>query len=119
MRQYTELSAMPPVFSVEREKEMAIITFYTDVQPVERENDTAYQAVAWSMRCPWQENLLARVEAKPDLWLSKIKTITAAEESAAELDRLKLTATDDAICELAEIVADLTDAVTELAGMIV
>lgn len=41
-----------------------------------------------------------------------------AEESAAELERLKLTATDDAICELAEIVADLTDAVTELAGMI-
>lgn len=70
------------------------------------------------MRCPWQDNLPARVEANPDLWLAKIKTITAAEESAAELERLKLTATDDAICELAEIVADLTDAVTELAGMI-
>lgn len=70
------------------------------------------------MRYPWQENLPARVEANPDLWLSKIKTITAAEESAAELERLKQTATDDAICDLAEIVADLTDAVTELAGMI-
>lgn len=118
MRQNTELSAMPPVFSVEQENGMAIITFYTDVQPVERESDTAYQAVAWSMRCPWQDNLPARVEANPDLWFAKIRSITAAEESAAELERLKLTATDDAICELAEIVADLTDAVTELAGMI-
>lgn len=70
------------------------------------------------MRCPWQENLPGRIEANPDLWLSKIKTITTAEESAAELERLKQTATDDAICDLAEIVADLTDAVTELAGMI-
>ena len=118
MRQNTELSAMPPVFSVEQENGTAIITFYTDVQPVERENDTAYQAVAWSMRCPWQDNLPARVEANTDLWLAKIKSITAAEESAAELERLKQTATDDAICERAEIVADLTDAVTELAGMI-
>ena len=118
MRQNTELSAMPPVFSVEQENGTAIITFYTDVQPVERENDTAYQAVAWSMRCPWQDNLPERVEANPDLWLAKIKSITAAEESAAELERLKQTATDDAICDLAEIVADLTDAVTELAGMI-
>lgn len=70
------------------------------------------------MRCPWQDNLQERVEASPELWLAKIRSVTAAEESAAELERLKLTATDDAICELAEIVADLTDAVTELAGMI-
>jgi len=31
---------------------------------------------------------------------------------------LKVTATDDAICDLADIVADLTDAVTELAALI-
>ena len=118
MRQNTELSAMPPVFTVEQENGMAIITFFTDVQEVEHGEGIAFQAVAWSMRCPWQDNLPARVEANPDLWLAKIKTITAAEESAAELERLKQTATDDAICDLAEIVADLTDAVTELAGMI-
>ena len=118
MRQNTELSAMPPVFSVERERGLANITFYTDVQQVEREGGTAYQAVAWSTSFPWQDSLPARIEANPDLWLTKIKTITAAEESAAELERLKHTATDDAICELAEIVADLTDAVTELAGML-
>lgn len=118
MRQNTELSATPPVFSVEQENGMAIITFYTDVQQVERENGAAYQTVAWTMCCPWQDSLPARVEANPDLWLAKIKTITATEESNAELERLKQTATDDAICDLADIVADLTDAVTELAGMI-
>ena len=109
---------MPPVFSVEQEKGMAIITFYTDVQQVELENDTAYQATAWSMHCPWTENLVERIEAKPDLWLAKIKSVTEAEESAVELERLKLTATDDAICELAGLVSDLVDAVTELATMI-
>ena len=118
MRQKTELSAMPPVFSVEQEKGMAIITFYTDVQQVERENDIAYQAMAWSMRCPWTEHLVERIEAKPNLWLSKIKSVTEAEEAAIELERLKLTATDDAICELAGLVSDLVDAVTELATMI-
>lgn len=117
MRQKTELSAMPPVFSVEQENETAIISFYTDVQQVEQESDTAYQAVAWSMKCPWASNLPERVEANPDLWLKKIKSLTAVEESAADLESLKATATDDAICELAEIVADLTDAVTELATM--
>lgn len=118
MRQNTELSETPPVYSVEKEGETAIITFYTDVQPVERGGDTAYQATAWSMRCPWQDSLPERVDGNPELWLTKIRSVTAAEESAAELERLKLTATDDAVCELAEIVADLTDAVTELAGMI-
>jgi len=44
--------------------------------------------------------------------------VTYAEESAAHLEELKVTATDDAVCELAEIVADLADAVTELAGLI-
>ncbi|WP_418231641.1 hypothetical protein [Butyricicoccus sp.] len=44
--------------------------------------------------------------------------MTEAEEAAAELERLKETATDDAVCELADIVADLTDAVTELATMV-
>lgn len=72
----------------------------------------------WSTEVPNQSNLEERIAANPDLWLSKIKTVTASEESAAELNRLKETATDDAVCDLAEIVADLTDAVTELATMI-
>lgn len=118
MRQNMELSAMPPAFTVEQEDEKAIISFFTDVQEVEREDGTAYLAEVWSMNCPWQPTLPHRVSENPELWLAKIKSITTAEESAAELERLKQTATDDAICELAEIVADLVGAVTELAGMI-
>ena len=64
------------------------------------------------------DNLNDRVAANPDLWLAKAKAITTEEESAQRLKELMKTATDDAICDLAEIVADLMDAVTELAGMI-
>lgn len=118
MRQNVELSAMPPAFTVEQEGETAIITFYTDVQEEERENDTVYLAEAWSMNCPWQEGLQRRVNSAPERWLAKIKAVTAQEESAQRLEELKVTATDDAICDLAGIVADLMDAVTELATMI-
>lgn len=70
------------------------------------------------MSCPWQDSLQRRVSAAPDAWLAKIKAVTAQEESARRLEELKDTATDDAICDLADIVADLMDAVTELATMI-
>lgn len=64
------------------------------------------------------DNLSQRIRRDPELWRAMVKAVTAAEESAAHLEELKVTATDDAICELAEIVADLTDAVVELAALI-
>ena len=118
MRQSTELTAMPPEFTVTVEDDRAIITFYTDVKTVQREDQTAYTAIAWTMNAPVSPNLEERIAAQPGLWLAKVKAVTEAEEAAAELERLKETATDDAVCELADIVADLTDAVTELATMV-
>lgn len=118
MRQNTELTAMPPEFIVTVENNKAIITFFTDVQEVQHEEQTRYAAVAWTMETPVSPNLENRVAAQPGLWLAKAKAVTETEEVAAELERLKETATDDAVCELADIVADLTDAVTELATMI-
>jgi hypothetical protein len=59
-----------------------------------------------------------RIRRDPELWRAKVKAVTAAEESASHLEELKVTATDDAICDLADIVADLTDAVVELAALI-
>ena len=118
MRQRTELSEMPPVFSVTREGNMAYIRFYTDVQEEQREEGSVYTAEMLEMSCGWMDNLENRVAANPGLWLAKVKTVIAEEESARRLDELKRTATDDAICELAGIVSDLMDAVTELAGMI-
>lgn len=118
MRQSTELTAMPPEFTVTVEDDRAIITFYTDVKAVQREDQTAYTAIAWTMNAPVSPNLEERIAAQPGLWLAKVKAVTEAEQAAAELERLKETATDDAVCELADIVADLTDAVTELATMV-
>ena len=118
MRQSTELTAMPPEFTVTVEDDRAIITFYTDAKAVQREDQTAYTAIAWMMNAPVSPNLEERIAAQPGLWLAKVKAVTEAEEAAAELERLKETATDDAVCELADIVADLTDAVTELATMV-
>ena len=122
MRQNTELTVMPPEFTVTVENDRAIITFYTDVQEVRREGQeetqTAYAATAWTMNAPAAHNLSERIAAQPGLWLARVKAVTEAEEAADELERLKETATDDAVCELAGIVADLTDAVTELASMI-
>ena len=118
MRQSTELTAMPPEFTVTVEDDRAIITFYTDVKAVQREDQTAYTAIAWTMNAPVSPNLEERIAAQPGLWLAKVKAVTEAEGAAAELERLKETATDDAVCELADIVADLTDAVTELATMV-
>lgn len=97
MRQSTELTAMPPEFTVIVEDDRAIITFYTDAKAVEREDQTAYTAIAWTMNAPVSPNLEERIAAQPGLWLAKVKAVTEAEEAAAELERLKETATDDAV----------------------
>lgn len=84
MRQRTEFSEMPPAFSVSREGGMAVIRFYTDIQKVDRDGETAYTAISWSAAFPWAESLQARVEANPERWLNAIKESSTAE-AAAEL----------------------------------
>ena len=118
MRVRTELSERPPEYSVTNDSGTARIRFYTDVQEEQRGKDTVYTADMWEMSCPWQQSLTERIAQNPPLWLAKIHAITREEEIAAQLEVLKATATDDAICDLASIVADLMDAVTELAGLI-
>ena len=118
MRVRTELSEMPPSYTVTNDAGTARIRFFEDVQEVQREDGVAYTAMMWEMSCPWHANLNQRIRRDPELWRAKVKAVTAAEESAARLEDLKVTATDDAICDLADIVADLTDAVTELAALI-
>lgn len=119
MRVSTELSERPPVYSVTNEDGTAYIRFYTDVQEEQREEDFVFKATMWEMSCPWAPNLERRIHDNSAAWLAKIKSVTAQEEAAARLEELKITATDDAICDLASIVADLMDAVTELAALIV
>lgn len=122
LKQKTEMSERPSDFELTVEGKKTIVTFYTDVEEIQREGETketAYTATAWTMIVPTQDSLnKERIEKNPDLWLTKIKTLTATEEAEAELTRLKETATDDAVCDLASVVSDLVDAVLELATMI-
>ena len=121
MKQKTELAERPSDFELTVEGKKTIVTFYTDVEEIQRDGETketAYAATAWTMVVPTQGSLKERIEKNPDLWLTKIKTLTAVEEADAELARLKETATDDAVCDLASVVSDLVDAVSELATMI-
>lgn len=119
MRVNTELSERPPVYSVTNDNGTAYIRFYTDVQEEQRDDGFVFTAIMWEMSCPWAPNLERRIHNNEALWLAKVKSVTAQEDAAKRLEELKVTATDDAVCDLAEIVADLTDAVVELAGLIV
>ena len=57
MRVKTELSERPPAYTVDREKDRAVITFYTDVQQLEREEGEAWSATAWTMYGAWADGL--------------------------------------------------------------
>lgn len=70
MRIKTELSERPPVFTVSREGQKAVIIFYTDVQEVQREEGTAFEAVSWTMEVPWTDNLEARITAATEGWFA-------------------------------------------------
>lgn len=118
MRQVTEMSERPPVYNITNDNGIARVRFYTDVQEHQREDDTVYTAEMWEMSCTWLPTLSARVKNAPDLWFAKVKAVTYAEEAAARMEELKATATDDAVCDLGEMVAYLSDAVMELATLI-
>ena len=119
MRINTEYSERPQSYTVTNDNGTARIRFNEDVQEVQRDEGVAYTATVWEMSCPWQESLNRRIQANTELWRSKVKAVTHAEEAAARLEELKATATDDAICDLGEMVAYLSDAVIELASMII
>ena len=97
MRAKTELSERPPLFTVSRENQLqAVITFYTDVQEIQREDGTAWSAVAWSMTGSWTDGLEARISADTDAWFALVSArcyVEAAAEARAKRDVL-LQATD-------------------------
>ena len=122
MRQQIELTVLPPEFSVTVEGNKAIIAFFTDVEAHERqeqeETTTYYTATYWTMETHAQENLAERIGKHPDLWLKKVQAVTEAEEAEAALRELEKTATDDAVCDLADMVVTHDDAIAELAEII-
>lgn len=103
MRVKTELSEKPPVYTVVQEGTEAVITFYTDVVEAERDGETVWEAVEWTEKRPWADNLPERIAADPDLWRSNIQHLTEEEERRAADREL-----DAAIAEdLPDLVLDL------------
>lgn len=84
MRIKTELSERPPVFTVNREGDRAVIIFYTDVQEKQREDgEISFEAVSWTIEGTWTEDLEARIRAGLSTWLSLAQSEATAEAAAA------------------------------------
>lgn len=114
MRIKTELSERPPVFTVSREGNRAVIIFYTDVQEVQREDgSSAWEAVSWTMETSWQDDIAARIGADVSSWLTLAQNEAAAVAAAkARALRDKLLTESDAMTALDRFGMDLPDKVT-------
>jgi hypothetical protein len=91
MRVKTELSERPPVFTVDRTENRAVITFYTDVEHLQRDEGEAWSAIAWTSECSWSDNIAERIAAAPDLWFGAVSNDcynTAAKEVREKRDKL-------------------------------
>ena len=99
MRIKTELSERPPVFTVNREGDRAVIIFYTDIKEIQREDgETAWEAVSWTLESSWTDNIMERITEQQAAWLAEAQA-EAYEEAAAKVRSLrdKLLADSDAM----------------------
>lgn len=99
MRIKTELSERPPVFTVSREGDRAVIIFYTDIKEIQREDgETAWEAVSWTLESSWTDNIMERITEQQAAWLAEAQA-EAYEEPAAQVRSLrdKLLADSDAM----------------------
>ena len=114
MRIKTELSERPPVFTVSREGEKAVIIFYTDVQEVQREDgSSAWEAVSWTIESSWTDNIVERITEKQAAWLAEAQAEAYAEAAAkVRSQRDKLLTESDAMTALDRFGMDLPDRVT-------
>ena len=120
MREKTELSERPAAFAVSREGNKAVITFYTDVQQLEKDEGEAWSATAWTMIGNWTDSLAERIAAKPEVWFNLVQAKCYAEEREIAIETQKLTVEDltAAVLELGELFAAQDDALVELAELI-
>ena len=114
MRIQTELSERPPVFTVNREGDRAVIIFYTDIKEIQREDgETAWEAVSWTLETSWQDDIEARIGADVSSWLTLAQNEAikiAAAEVRAKRDLLLVAS--DAMTQLDRLGMDLPDKVT-------
>ncbi len=114
MRIKTELSERPPVFTVSREGDRAVIIFYTDVQEVQREDgSSAWEAVSWTIESSWTDNIVERITEKQAAWLAEAQAEAYAEAAAkVRSQRDKLLTESDAMTALDRFGMNLPDKVT-------
>ena len=114
MRIKTELSERPPVFTVNREGDRAVIIFYTDIKEIQREDgETAWEAVSWTLETSWQDDIEARIGADVSSWLTLAQNEAikiAAAEVRAKRDLLLVAS--DAMTQLDRLGMDVPDKVT-------
>ena len=114
MRINTELSERPPVFTVNREGDRAVIIFYTDIKEIQREDgETAWEAVSWTLESSWTDNIMERIAENQATWLAEAQA-EAYAEAAAKVRSLrdKLLTESDAMTALDRFGMDLPDKVT-------
>lgn len=114
MRINTELSERPPVFTVNREGDRAVIIFYTDIKEIQREDgETAWEAVSWTLESSWTDNIMERIAENQATWLAEAQA-KAYAEAAAKVRSLrdKLLTESDAMTALDRFGMDLPDKVT-------
>ena len=114
MRIQTELSERPPVFTVNREGDRAVIIFYTDIKEIQREDgETAWEAVSWTLESSWTDNIMERITEQQAAWLAEAQA-EAYTEAAAKVRSLrdKLLAESDAMTAFDRLGLDLPDKVT-------
>lgn len=77
------------MFTCEQEANRAVITFYTDIAEVEREEGTIWTATAWTTTRPWADNLPSRIADGQEAWLDAVMQETYAQEDAAQTKALQ------------------------------
>ena len=114
MRINTELSERPPVFTVSREGDRAVIIFYTDIKEIQREDgETAWEAVSWTIESSWTDNIMERITENQAAWLAEAQADAYAEAAAkARSLRDKLLTESDAMTALDRFGMNLPDKVT-------
>ena len=114
MRIKTELSERPPVFTVNREGDRAVIIFYTDIKEIQREDgETAWEAVSWTLESSWTDNIMERITEQQAAWLAEAQADAYAEAAAkARSLRDKLLTESDAMTALDRFGMNLPDKVT-------
>lgn len=101
MRIETNLSEKPASFTVVREGDAAIITFYTDVQEVQSSGgDLSYNVTAWTILRSWTTGLAGRIEANQDKWFALVQA-ECYTQAASEVRETRDALLAESDCEMA------------------